>query len=603
MQNSTRRDFFKSFKARPIVIPQTSETIFDTYTKKTAGRVAYGQHTARKKPSTSALAEFSGTFGVSEAQHLLRRTQFGAKISEVNQSVKDGLLATIDKLLNYNVNVVLPSPSPLNHYEPTKADTTGVPLGSTWVNGFFSSFTNDNNTVGGNRRQSLRLWQTGVFLNEGNSLREKLTEFWSHFIPVNYDDTMQSFGPNTPIWCYEYNQLMRRNAKGNFITLIKEVSKSNAMIVYLSGQTTSKTIPNENFARELFELFTIGKDNIQENNKYTEEDIKAASKIFSGWRMDKAYDTKPIPVVFNVAYHNQENKVFSSNFGNTSIANQTGANGAKEFDAFFDMLFKFQGTKIANYVIERFYKYFVYYEIDAPTRTNVIEPLAQLLIDSKWEFEPVVRKLFKSQHFFDSINKGVVIKSPNDLMVSTARELNIETNKPGGTTNDQYAIFNTLHSWMVVLEQGVGDVPTVSGNKAYYQAPNFYQNWLNANTIQRRETYLNSFINGFTAGNFKVAFNYVDYIKQFPLATQKDPNLLIDTTIKYLFPFDIDNNFKAETLKKASLLNNQTEDYYWTDAWNAHLAAPTNATALKTVTDRLKAMFSTILRMAEYQMM
>lgn len=603
MQNTNRRDFFKNFKAKPVPVPQSNDPIFDKYTKKTSGRVPYENSTARKRPSTSALDEFTGTFGVNEALHLLRRTQFGARVTEVDLAVKNGLSTTINNLLNYPIDIKSPTPTPVNNYQGTIADTNGLLLGDSWVTSYFATFTNDNNTVGVNRRQSLRQWQTAVFLNEGNSLREKLTEFWAHFIPVNYNEVQQSGGPNASIWCYNYNQMLRKNAKGNFITLIKEVSKSSAMAIYLSGQSSTKSIPNENFARELFELFTIGKDDIQENNKYTEDDIKAASKIFSGWRMDKTYDAKETPVVFNAGFHNQDNKVFSSNFGNTTIANQTGVNGAKEFDLFFDMLFKFQATKISNYIVERFYKYFVYYEIDAPTRTNVIEPLAKLLIDSKWEFEPVIRKLFKSQHFFDTINRGVMIKSPNDMMVSTLRELNIPTTKPAGLVNEQYGIYNFVHSWMVVLEQGVGDVPTVSGNKAYYQSPNFYQNWLNANSIQKRDSYLSTFINGTTQQGHKIAMDYVEYIKQFPLNVQKDPNLLIDAIVKYLFPFDVEKTYKVDTLKKANLLNNQATDSYWTDAWNAYLAAPTNATALKTVTDRLKAVFLTIIRMAEYQMM
>ncbi len=610
---NSRRSFFKNFysdtDASALLNLDQGDSLFKKYARKVGGRVKQTEAIARKTPITSGLAEYTGGFTATQANHLLRRTLYGIKPTEINATLEKTMSQAVDDLFQFNNNIVAPSPGPVNNYQnsaavPPITDTNGLLLGDNWTKSTFTAYNAENNTISGARRKSLRYWRWGVYFNEGNTIREKLTDFWAHFIPVDYDDVHQNVGINSPIFCYDYFQILRNNCKGNFRTIIEQITKSNAMLGYLNGQSSSKTIPNENFGRELLELFTIGKDNIQENNNYTEDDIKAASKIFSGWRMNGVYSaTYPVSVVFNASYHNQEAKNFSNKFDMVSIANQPGPAGANEFDLFFNMLFEKQGIKISEYIMERLYRFFVYYEIDDYTRTNVIVPLATQFRTGNWEILPVLKRLLKSEHFYDAVNLGVMIKSPFDFIIGMVRSLQINTIKSDANVTDQYNCYKYFNNIGIGMEQGSGAFPTVAGRKAYYQKPTFYQNWINANNVQKREIFINNMLNSTTQGKVKLQFDLVAYVKLFPLATQLSPDLLINNCIKNLLPKDIDATFKNDVLKKAALLNNQTTDSYWTDAWNAHLATPADATKLKTVTDRLKAMFTTLLKLAEFQLM
>ncbi len=610
---NNRRSFFKNLYSKAVTLTslklEPDDPLFRKYSKKVSGRVNKKLDSARKKPITTGLTEYTGPFTATEANHLLRRTQYGITPSELNAALGKTMAQTVEDQFIFNFAINSPSVGPVNNYQnnvavPPVIDTNGLLLGENWTKSTFSAYSSDSNNISGARKNSLKYWRWGVYFNEGNTIREKLTDFWAHFIPVDFDDVAANVNINSPIFCYDYFQILRNNCTGNFRIIIEQITKSNAMLGYLSGQSSTRSLPNENFARELLELFTIGKDNIQENNNYTESDIIAASKIFSGWRMNNVFSaTYPVQVAFNPNYHNQENKAFSDKFDFFNINNQVGPAGANEIDLFFNMLFEKQAVKISEYVIERLYRFFVYYEIDDNTRINVIVPLALQFRTGNWEILPVLKKLLKSEHFYDVINLGVMIKSPFDFIVGMVRSMQINTIKADGNVTDQYNCYKYFNNAGLDMGQGSGEFPTVSGHKAYYQKPTYYQNWINSTSIQKREIFINNMIKATTQGNVKLQIDLVAYVKLFPLATQKDPNLLINECIYYLLPKDIDATFKNDVLKKAGLLNNQATDSYWTDAWNAHLLAPTDTAKLKTVTDRLKAMFTTLLKLAEFQLM
>ena len=152
------------------------------------------------------------------------------------------------------------------------------------------------------------------------------------------------------------------------------------------------------------------------------------------------------------------------------------------------------------------------------------------------------------------------------------------------------------------LEQGLGLVPTVSGWKAYYQDPTYYQNWINSNTIQQRSALLTSLINGFTRGSTSIKFDPIAYVQQFPNATVQDPDLLIDLIIRYLLPLDLSASFKTET-KIQTLLGGQVTNNYWTTAWNNYTGTPGNTSYANIVKTRINSLFTTLLQLAEYQLM
>jgi Protein of unknown function (DUF1800) len=625
-----RKEFLKTFvgvknkvsedNSIDTLIENENDPLFEKYARKTLTGRHYSNQIATPNSNgtfenrignvTSGLQPYTGAWTVWEAAHLLRRVHFGVKKTSLDTLIAAGVNNAVDTLLTI-AQPTSPSAQPLNNYNnyPDVADPS-IPYGSSWANKKLTYPNNSNDgNVDYNRCESLIRWHWGLSLDEvaTPSIREKMVHFWYHFIPVGFLILQQTEG-NAGVSSYDYMQLFRTNALGNFKTLIKAIAKSPAMLVYLGGQYSTSTTPNENFGRELFELFMLGKAPTQ---NYTEADVIAASKIFSGWKATDFYGSVPYPFVVNFEpdFHNQENKTFSSFFGNTVINNQVGAAGANEFEAFFNMVFAQQGTTIAKYICRRLYRFFVYYDIDANVEANVIVPLAELLINSNWEMAPVLNKLFKSQHFYDVVNRGVMIKCPIDFITGSIRTLRIPTTSPSGTNyfEKQYEAWGALQNLgLGQFEQGIGTVPNVSGYKAYYQSPTFYQNWINSNTIQQRSLFLEQVIGGYINpdynGGVSFALDAIAFVKQFDNAIIQNPVTLINAIIPLLFSVDLPETFKAET-KTQNLLSGQTTDDYWTIAWNNYNITPTNMNYKNIVTERLKSLLTSLMQLSEFQLM
>jgi len=613
-----RKDFFKNIaglkknKSQTKVLdvpPGNTDPLFEKYSRKSLGDRLYSeniiipnidgpQSSLRAGNITSGLVPYAGTWTVWEVNHLLRRVGFG-----VTKADKDALLAmtpsaAVDAMLTPNTSIQ-PTQTPINYYQATLADSGGIALGDSWTSNNLTYVNTNDGTNNAYRQTSLTSWSWGVCINDKTTIREKMVQFWYHFIPVDFDD-VRGLQNNSSTICNDYISLLRNNALGNFKTLIKAIGKSPAMLLYLGNQYSTAATPNENFARELMELFTLGKVPTQ---NYTEDDVKAASKVLSGWRLSSFVSPYPFAPGFNAAYHNQTNKVFST-FFNQTINNQTGAAGANEYDIFFDMLFTKQADTIAKYICRRLYRFFIYYDIDSNMEARIITPLAALLVSSNWDMSVIVKTLFKSEHFFDMANRGVVIKNPIDFITGTLRTFNINTTPAAGALQiaQQYGVWNYFQSYANSnLEQAFGNVPNVSGWKAYYQDPTYYQNWINSNTIQRRSALLTSFISGFTTSGTSIKIDAIAFVQQFSNATIQDPDLLINSITELMFAIDLPAQYKTDT-KVQALLAGQVTNSYWTTAWNAYVATP-NTSNTNTVKTRLNSLLTTFLQLAEYQLM
>ncbi len=604
----------KEAKTTNLSFDTHEDVLFEKYSRKSIGNRHYSQQEAipsadgttalRVGNVNTGLNQYTGVWTAWEAMYLLRRINFGVKKADVDNLVSLGMSSAVDNILNFTAPVN-PSATPVNYYQASVPDSNNIPLGGNWTTSQLQYQAPNDGDIDFRRLWGLQHWLWGVCINDTTNIREKMMQFWYHLIPINGESVRSDEG-NGGVVMNDYISLLRNNSLGNFKSLIKSISKSPAMLVYLGGQYSNATTPNENFARELLELFTMGKVPTQ---NYTEADIQAASKIFSGWVSGNFYGGSTYPFVtnFNPSLHNQSNKTFSSFFGNTTIANQAGAAGANEFDAFFDMLFTYQATTIAKYICRRLYRFFVYYDIDNNVETNIITPLANFLIASNWEMLPTMKKLLKSEHFFDVVNRGVTIKSPIDYITGMIRTLKINTNVPTGANQlaNQHEVWSFLQYYSGGnLEQGFLDVPNVSGWKAYYQFPTYYQNWINSNTIQQRSILIEGLLNSwwtFNNGQFTLTIDPIAFVQQFDNAIILNPVTLIDTVVQYLFAVDLPATFKAET-KTQTLLSNQTTDYYWTSAWNNYYLNPTNLAYKNIVLERLKAMLSKLMQLSEFQL-
>ncbi len=517
---------------------------------------------------------YSGSWGKAQALHLLRRTTFGPRKSDVNYIA--GL--TMTQAVNEIVNNAYTAPSPpLNDYYSSSPDAY-VAAGQTWINASMNDGSND-----WYRLQSLRAWWTGLMINEGRSIREKMTLFFHNYLPISSDEV------NNPVMYYEYLALIRANALGNFKTLVRDVTIDRGMLWYLNGDSNQIWGPNENYARELQELFTIGKDL---PSYYTQADVAAAAKVLTGWSMHwNPGQPNHRERFYQPSWHDSSNKTFSAFYNNTVITGDNSANGGlNEINALMDMIFN--QNEVAKYFVRRIYRYFVYYTIDANVEANIIVPLANTFRNSGYEILPMLQELFSSEHFYDVAQRAAVIKPPIQLSVSVAKIFGISI--PAPSVKAQYEGWRVFFDRAREMNQELTVLPNVNGWPAYTNSPYFHEIWINADTLRQRKGFFDAITNwGYTNGSYKI--NTLAFTAT--LDNPSDPNALIDEVLELVHTIPSDAALKAQL--KAILLSNQTQDYYWTLAWTNYTSNPSNAAYINTAESRLKSFYQRVLNMAE----
>jgi uncharacterized protein (DUF1800 family) len=525
----------------------------------------------------SGISPYVGPFDRLAKLHLLKRTMFGASPSDINHFSTLTLSQAVEELIN--PTVPLPSP-PLNDYNANVSDPA-VPAWQTWVN----NQTTDG-SVNFQRRNSLRKWWAGLMINQDRSIREKMTLFWA-----NHWGTELTVISNA-ILGYRHHETLRRDALGNFKTMVKDITIDAGMLVYLNGFLNTNTAPDENYAREIQELFTVGKDPVTNLAPYAEEDVKAAARVLTGWRINTTTGNS----YFDAARHDGTNKVFSAFYGNRVITGRSGASGATETDELIDMLFLKEET--SKHIVRKLYRWFVYYEIDANTEQLVIEPLAQIFRQSNYEIKPVLRALFNSEHFFDSLNRGCMIKSPCDMLIGHLREFEVQFPVSTDLVSN-YGHWNFIRNSLAVMTQNLGDPPDVSGWPAYYQQPQFHEIWINHDTLPKRNQLTDYLIgSGHSNNSTRIQTDAVRFAATLP--DPSNPDKLIEDSINILLGLSISISSRNK-LKTDFLLSGQSSDYYWTNAWDAYVANPSQAN-INTVNTRLKGLFKYLMNLAEYQL-
>ena len=524
--------------------------------------------------SLAGTEPYTGPWGFEQVAHLLRRTSFGASRSTI-----DAMLSlSMDEIVEILVSeLAIPDP-PLN----TNSSDTGAPVGQTWVNAPTSDFN-------GSRHTSLKSWWAGLLINQPVSLHENMTLFWhNHFAT---EATVIKDARLT----YRHNTLLRQYALGNFKELVKQVTINPAMLRYLNGEKNTKTSPNENYARELQELFTIGKGpEIAPGNytNYTEQDVQEAARVLTGWRIDTTIFTS----YFVPNRHDTGNKQFSSAYQNTIILGKTGADGATELDDILNMIFAQQET--AKFICRKLYRWFVYYIIDSATETNVIVPLADIFRTNNYDIKPVLRALFKSAHFYDSVNIGCVIKNPIDFNVGLVRLFSVQFPDSSNVTR-QYNHWKYLREQASFMQMDLCEPPNVAGWPAYYQTPQFHELWINSDTIQKRGKYSDTLVTtGYTQNSFTLIIDPIAFAQL--ISNPSDPNILIAELVQYLFPIAITDNQK--TFLKDALIPG-LPDYEWTNEWLAFQSDPNDPVKRNAITAKLQTLLRTMMGMAEYYLM
>ncbi|MEN9282240.1 MAG: hypothetical protein RL594_1175 [Bacteroidota bacterium] len=562
----------------------------------------------------ASLVPYTGPWTRREAAHLLRRASFGGSVAEVDAAVAAGLSSTITSLFT-----PLPTPAPPSNVED---GSKWVPdSGKVWTTTAVLADPNDSSTStaydirkgSGFYNGITKTWWTKRMATVPASIQEKLTLFWS-----NHFATEMSVVQNG-IFSFELLAYLRANAFGNVKSMARRVTLDAAMLRYLNGNVNTKGSPNENYARELQELFTIGKGpevSQGDYTTYTEQDVRAAARVLTGWRDfgvrdititggDRDYrDNQPknppiFPdnpnVVFITSQHDTGDKQFSPRYGNRVIKGRNTLQGAiAELDELLDMIFEQDAT--AEYIVLRLYRWFVCSDINDEIRRDIIKPLAAQLRSNNYAVGPVLKTLFSSQHFFDEALRGGQLRSPADMVIGLMRA--VPTWKPLLTASLEVRFYSALATSLAGQQMDLNEPSSVAGWEAYYQSPDFDRMWLTTATLPLRNGFTDALLVNNNSLGRKPILDTVAFVRD--LSDANDSLRLIEQLNEIFFAVPFTE--QTTMMLAEEVLMNGGRYYEWATLWNAYLAAPSNSSAFNAVRTPLDRLFKYLFRLAEFQL-
>jgi uncharacterized protein (DUF1800 family) len=296
------------------------------------------------------------------AGHLYRRAAFGGTLAELRQAVKAGPHATVDRLLAGDPEA--------KGYESLIADT-------------------GQSIAKGEDESALRGWWLYAMLNSGHPLREKLTLFWHNHFATSIAKVRSTTA------MYAQNQALRRHALGNFRPMLADMSRDPAMLVWLDSNRNVKGQANENYAREVMELFTLG------TGHYTETDIREAARAFTGWHADGD------KFAFSPRFHDDGPKAYLGQTGN--------------WDGTDIQRIILSQPAAARFLVRKLYSYFIA-ETPAPPDA-LLEPLAERFRQSDYDIADLIGTMLRAHHFFSEYAYRRRVKSPVEYAVGVIRTM------------------------------------------------------------------------------------------------------------------------------------------------------------------------------------
>ena len=357
--------------------------------------------------SATDLTPYGGAWTWEQAAHLLRRGMIGPTEAEIRRAVTEGMAATLERLFT----PFDPALGPIAEW----AESTQFQIGPDAAKGEDAQTFQMGVQL---RREGLINWINGAIVGSPVSMQERLRLFWHNHFTTELDVI------NFPEIAYEQYRLFARQMLGNFKQFVYDVTVDMAMLIYLDGvrnyKAGTRSNINENYARELMELFTMGVFDWDGRENYTQEDVSNAARALSGWNYNvdlanpRGYTYIDRAAIF---------KPLLWDIGQKTLMGRTGQWDAQDV---IDIIFEERADQIAKFVCEKIYRGFVF---DVPDRV-VVGEMADLLRAGDWELRPVFEALLGSTHFYDETNIGAMHRSPIDYVVGTARSLEL-TNIPG----------------------------------------------------------------------------------------------------------------------------------------------------------------------------
>ncbi|HEV8131082.1 MAG TPA: DUF1800 domain-containing protein [Acidobacteriota bacterium] len=453
--------------------------------------VASGAETAlSRKPASTPLDSYKPSaqepWDYERAAHLLRRAGFGGDYKQVQELVQLGSDKALDRLLEFDADAL------------TRFDARVAAM---------------NFDLG--ERDDIKGWWICRMYYSPAPLQEKMALFWHN----HFATSMRKV--RAPELMVGQNELFRQYALSDFQRLLLEVSKDPAMIQWLDNSNNLKGKPNENYARELMELFTIG------IGHYTEQDIKEAARAFTGWQMDfKGF-------CFSPEQHD---------FGQKTFMGQTG-----EFNGGDIIKIIMLQPATSEYIARKLFQFFAYDDPD----DAVIKQLASIFAANHYQIRPVVEKILRSRAFFSEKSMQAQIKSPVEYVLGTAKTLNLEVNPQGA---------KMLARAAAQMGQNLFEPPSVKGWDGG-------RAWINTSTLLNRQ----NFVQQLTRNR---AQQILELRKKLSIDNTPEPDKALDAYARALLQRPLSEKDRAALMPYAEKISHDTNPGSWRELTYQILSLP-----------------------------
>lgn len=443
----------------------------------------------------------SKDWGYDHARHLLNRAGFGGSPAQIATLVSWGPEKSVEHLLN-------PDKIPFDEVKATAFDhdimrpVSGEERGEIAMarrKGDEEAVTRlrarRQEAERDDRRQmrDIQHWWLKRMIETPRPLEEKMTLFWHGHFATSYRTIEDSYH------MFVQNQLFRKHAVGSYAKLMFEIIRDPAMLKYLNNDDSRKDKPNENLAREIMELFSLGVGN------YTEKDIKEGARALTGYTFD------------------DDEFVFKRTNHDSGVKQILGARGALDGDEFVKAILA--RPACARHMTRKLYRYFV---LDYPTgnkpmdaaAAGVLTSLESTFISSRYEVKPLLRRLFLSEHFYQPRIMNEQIKSPTQLVVGGVRSLNTPARDLG-----------VLADAMNMMGQNIFFPPSVKGWDGG-------RSWINTATMYIRQNILCFLLTGRTPSGFdplakQETFDPMPLLDQMGLSSSSPPEEIADGVLRF----------------------------------------------------------------------
>lgn len=425
----------------------------------------------------------------SRMAHLLRRAAFGARPDEINNVyLRQGFEATVDQLVNYETVAEDPAVSAV----PT--DTAGLVYDIRYRT---TRYTVPNTTTVEFHPDAMTMdrlagWWLQRMIRTKRPLQELMVLFWHDHFATSYSKI------NNAKYMYWQNKLCREQATGNFRTLLKGINRDPAMIIWLDSYLNRKTSPNENYARELLELFALGFDYFLEG-AYTEADVQQAARAFTGWRLKggtveqangNGYDGHTLlpEQLIDLPPNTNDNSATAQihDYGNKTVF---GVNQNFNGDDIVDLILNHepQRTFAAKFIGKKLWEFFAYEDPEA----HVIDHLAAVAKRTDFNIKAILRDMFLNvKEFYSDKAIQAQVKQPAHFIVSAIRLLQADvfTGNQAATydANNNQTNGGTLNNNLRVMGQWLFWPPDVSGWPGG-------TDWISTSQYLSRSNWANSF--------------------------------------------------------------------------------------------------------------